>query len=126
MKQVVLKLAVVMVVLLGISGAVWAGPGDDYKVIKKAAKDGKTATMEEVQWFKIEVRDMETNKIKVKVTIPISLVEVVSGWCPEGKMNIDNDMQIDLKQMVAELKKVGPMAFIEVYEDNETVKIWVE
>lgn len=116
----------VLLVLVGLNGTAFAGSSDDYKVIKKSAKENTATSMEEVKWFKIEVRDMETDKIKVKVTIPISLVEVVSNWCPEGKMHIENDMEIDLKQMVQELKKIGPMAFIEVYEDNETVKIWVE
>ena len=121
-----MKWTLVLLVLVGLNGTVLAGSSDDYKVIKKSAKENTAGSMEEVKWFKIEVRDMETDKIKVKVTIPISLVEVVSGWCPEGKMHIENDMEIDLKQMVQELKKIGPMAFIEVYEDNETVKIWVE
>lgn len=130
MKNMVTKLVLVLVVLLGVSGAAWAGPGDDYKVIKKA-KDGKAVSSEEVQWFKIEVRDMETDKLKVKVTIPISLIEIVSEWVPEGKVKVDNDMSIDMKdidlrKVLQELKKVGPMAFVEVYEDNEHVKIWVE
>ena len=69
---------------------------------------------------------MKTGKVKVRVTLPISLMDVVSGWCPKGGLEVDNGMKINLKQLVQELKKVGPMAIVEVYEDNEKVKVWVE
>ena len=122
------KLALVLVVLLGITPAVMGAAADDYKVIKKVVKPGTTTakTMEEVKWFKVEVTDMKTGKVKVRITLPISLIDVVSGWCPKGGIEVDNGMKIDLKQLLRELKKVGPMALVEVYEDNEKVKVWVE
>jgi hypothetical protein len=48
--------------------------------------------------------------------------------CADNKnLRIDrDDYDIDLKELFAELKKVGPMALIEVYEDDEIVKIWLE
>ena len=128
MKGTVMKLALVLVVMIGLMPMVMGSPNDDYKVIKKATKPGvKTAaTMDEVKWFKLEVTDMTTGKVKVRITLPISLIDVVSGWCPKDGLEVDNGMKIDMKQLVRELKKVGPMAYIEAYEDNEAVKIWVE
>lgn len=122
------KLALVLVVLLGITPAVMGAAADDYKVIKKVVKPGTTTakTMDEVKWFKVEVTDMKTGKVKVRVTLPISLIDVVSGWCHKGGLEVENGMKIDLKQLLKELKKVGPMALVEVYEDNEKVKVWVE
>ncbi|MCK5878569.1 MAG: hypothetical protein KAH24_02240 [Holophagae bacterium] len=122
------KLALVLVFMMGIAPAVMGAAADDYKVIKKVVKPGTTTakTMDEVKWFKVEVTDMKTGKVKVRVTLPISLIDVVSGWCPKEGLEVDNGMKINLKQLVQELKKVGPMAIVEVYEDNEKVKVWVE
>jgi len=122
------RMMLAVVLVAGMWTTVQAGPTDDYKVIKKAKTTGSSATVSEARWFKVEVRDTETDKVKVKVTIPVSLLDVVATWCPDGKLKVDNEtnMEIDLRQLVNELKKVGPMAYIEVYEDNETVKVWVE
>ncbi len=122
------RLALVLVVMLGIAPAVMGAAADDYKVIKKVVKPGTTTakTMEEVKWFKVEVTDMKTGKIKVRVTLPISLIDVVSSWCPKDGLEVDKGMKINLKQLVQELKKVGPLAIVEAYDDNEKVKVWVE
>ena len=38
----------------------------------------------------------------------------------EGKSNID------LKALFAELKKVGPMALIEIMDEGALIKVWLE
>ncbi|MGB3860658.1 MAG: hypothetical protein WA915_01135, partial [Candidatus Aminicenantaceae bacterium] len=78
-------------------------------------------------WFKVLVTDAQTKKDKVKITLPISLVEIFMKCADNKNLKIDREeYDIDLKELFAELKKVGPMALIEVYENDEIVKIWLE
>ncbi len=122
------KMVWILIVCLGLVPMVRGAASDDYKVIRKAVRPGVTTakTMDEVKWFKVEVTDMTTGKVKVRITLPISLIDVVSDWCPENGLKMSNGVKINLKQLVRELKKVGPLAIVEACEDNEKVKIWVE
>jgi hypothetical protein len=104
---------VLIVFLLGVflPNLLLADSKDDIQTIKKAVKknpDYKAG--EEVKWFKLLVTDNKTKKDKVKITLPISLIEC----------------DIDLKELFAELKKLGPTVIIEITEDDETVKVWFE
>jgi hypothetical protein len=62
----------------------------------------------------------------VKISLPISLVEMMINACPEEKFKVDNGCQIDIKKIWNELKKSGPLALVEVEDHGETVKIWLE
>ncbi|MCP2520338.1 hypothetical protein NLC82_04135 [Candidatus Aminicenantes bacterium AC-335-A11] len=98
---------------------------EDYKIIKKAIGKEKIKR-EEVKWFKILVVDTRTQKPKVRITIPISLMELIVNSCPEAKFRMEDNCKIELKKFFYELKKLGPLCLIEINEENETVKIWVE
>jgi len=126
-KLIVSFLAVVM--LTGLAGSLAAaGIQNDFQAVKKAVKENPVyESGKEVKWFKVLVTDAKTNKDKVRITLPISLVEVFVK-CAENKhvrMN-RQDLDIDIGELFAELKKLGPMALIEVYEENEIVKVWLE
>jgi len=107
---------------------VLADSDDDLQAVKKAVKENPQYDPgKEAKWFKVLVTDAQTNKDKVKITLPISLVELFMKCADNKNLRIDRDeYDIDLKELFAELKKVGPMALIEVYEDDEIVKIWLE
>jgi Leu/Phe-tRNA-protein transferase len=109
-------------------GAAFADSNDDFQAVKKAVKDNPQYDPgKEAKWLKVLVTDTRTNKDKVKITLPISLVELFMKCADDRNLRIDRDeYDIDLKELFAELKKVGPMALIEVYEDDELVKIWLE
>jgi hypothetical protein len=127
MKRLTIKLLVVVVVFgsfFSING--FARANDDYKVIKKSLKKVSKEVNEEVSWFKILVTDTKTGDVKVKVTIPVAIVEAFTSACPEGNYKINGAKDLDIKKLLKELKKAGPMALIEVNEENETVKIWLE
>jgi hypothetical protein len=128
MKKSICLIAAVCVLSVLLGGSSLAGTNDDIQAIKKAVKDNPNYEPgKEVKWFKLLVTDNKTNKDKVRITLPISLVEVFVK-CAENKhvkLNRE-DCDIDLQAMLAELKKIGPMAIIEVYEDDETVKVWLE
>ncbi len=126
-KLIVSFLAVVM--LSGLTGILAAaGSQNDFQAVKKAVKENPVYDSgKEVKWFKVLVIDAKTNKDKVRITLPISLVEVFVR-CAENKhvrMN-RQDVDIDIGELFAELKKLGPMALIEVYEDDEIIKVWLE
>jgi len=126
-KLIVSFLAVVMTTGLAGSLAV-AGIQNDFQAVKKAVKENPVYDSgKEVKWFKVLVTDAKTNKDKVRITLPISLVEVFVR-CAENKhvrMN-RQDLDIDIGELFAELKKLGPMALIEVYEDDAIIKVWLE
>lgn len=126
-KLIVSFLAVVM--LTGLAGSLAAaGIQNDFQAVKKAVKENPVYDSgKEVKWFKVLITDSKTNKDKVRITLPISLVELFVR-CAENKhvrMN-RQDLDIDIGELFAELKKLGPMALIEVYEENEIVKVWLE
>lgn len=104
----------------------YGNSNQDYKVIKNAVKKNKKAgNPGELSWFKIQVTDNKTKKVKVNITLPFSLVDLLSD-CIDEDIKIKDKEKINFKKVVEELKKHGPMTLVEVYEEDETVKIWFE
>jgi hypothetical protein len=99
------------------------GSAEDYKVIKRAVKNKKTT--DEVTWFRLEVTDKADKKTKVKIRIPLSLVELFAD-CEKEAIDLKDKCKISLKTILRELKKHGPMTLIEAECDKELVKIWFE
>jgi hypothetical protein len=128
MKKVTSLVLVVFVLGVFLPNLLLADSKDDIQTIKKAVKknpDYKAG--EEVKWFKVLVTDNKTKKDKVKITLPISLIETLLKCVDEDDLKIDTDKcDIDLKELFAELKRLGPTVLIEINEDGETVKIWFE
>ena len=128
MKKVASLVLIVFVLGVFLPNLLLADSKDDIQAIKKAVKknpDYKAG--EEVKWFKVLVTDNKTKKDKVKITLPISLIETLLKCVDEDDLDIDGDeCDIDLKELFAELKRLGPAVIIEVTEDDETVKIWFE
>ncbi|MBD3412936.1 MAG: hypothetical protein GF421_00700 [Candidatus Aminicenantes bacterium] len=100
---------------------------NDLQAIKKAVKENpKVKPGQEVKWFKVLITDTKTDKAKVRITLPISLIELILD-AEHDRFDIDRDeYDVDIKEIFAELKKAGPMAIIEVYEDDEIIKVWFE
>jgi hypothetical protein len=126
-KLIVSFLAVVM--LTGLAGSLTAaGEQNEFQAVKKAVKENPVyESGKEVKWFKLLVTDAKTNKDKVRITVPLSLVEVFVKCAENKHVRLNRqDCDIDVGELFAELKKLGPMALIEVYEENEIVKVWLE
>ncbi len=130
MKKLVILVLILFVFCVFLPSLLFADGNDDIQKVKKAVKknpDYKPG--QEVQWFKVLITDNETGKTKVKVTLPVAVVEAVLACAHNKHFKIDDDdCDIDLKELFAELKKHGPMVFIEIYDDDEnvSVKIWLE
>ncbi|MDI6698746.1 MAG: hypothetical protein QME85_07415 [Candidatus Saccharicenans sp.] len=127
MNKVILVTTLVLSLLL-LASNLAAGDRDDYQVIKKAVQEtSKVEPVKEVKWFKVLVTDTRTGKEKVKITMPISLVEIFARCADNKEVRLGRDGCIlNLPELLAELKKVGPLAIIEVNEEDETVKVWLE
>jgi len=123
----ILGLAVVL--LVGFAGQLaLAQDKGDFQALKKAVKENPNVTPgQDVKWFKILVQDANTNKDTVRVTLPISLVEVFVRCAENKRVRMkEHDVDLDIGEVFAELKKLGPMSLIEVYEKDQIIKIWLE
>ncbi|MFO7733577.1 MAG: hypothetical protein R6X21_08000 [Candidatus Aminicenantes bacterium] len=123
--------ALAMLTLAALLAAAPARPAEtqnDFQTIQKAVKDNPAYEAgKDVKWFKVLITDAKTNKDRVRVTLPLALVEIVLRHTDGKHLNVgDSHTEIDLAALFAELKKLGPMALIEVYEDDEIIKIWLE
>jgi hypothetical protein len=113
---------------IALGGIALAESHDDIQAIKKAVKENPNYEPgKEVKWFKILVTDNKAGKDKVRITLPISLVEAFVKCAGDKHLRLDKgECDIDFDELLTELKKVGPMAIVEIYEDDETVKVWLE
>ena len=127
MKKTLVWLAVLLMGLV-VAAGLFAEAADDYKVIKNAVKspESSVAGRKNVQWFKILITGKDGSDEKVKITLPVSLVELMINACPEKKFNVDHGCQIDIQRVWNDLKAAGPLALVEVEDHGETVKIWLE
>ena len=128
MKKVASLVLILFVLGVFLPNLLLADSKDDIQTIKKAVKKNpEYKAGEEVKWFKLLVTDNETKKDKIKITLPISLVEILLECVDEEDLDIDGDeCEIDLKELLKELKELGPAVLIEITEDGETIKIWFE
>lgn len=126
-KASLLFLAILLVGLLAMP-LLRADSRADLQVIKKAVRDNPaSAATGEVKWFKILVTDNRSGKEKVKVTVPIAVVELFLRCAEDKRFRIrEGGCEMDLAAVLKELKAMGPMAFIEINEEEETVKVWIE
>lgn len=126
------KVAILVFIALAFSplfaNPLTADSRDDFQVIKKAIKENPNYEQgKEAKWFKVLVTDARTNKDKVRVTLPISLVEVLLNCSHDKHLGIHNkECNVDFRKLFTELKKLGPMVLIEVFDEDEIVKVWLE
>lgn len=127
MKKGIAGLTIGLIVLVMAAG-LFASSADDYKVIKNAVKSQESSRsgQKSVQWFKILVTGKDGDREKVKLSIPVSLVEMMINSCPDKKFHVEHGCQIDIQKVWNDLKAAGPLALVEVEDHGESVKIWLE
>lgn len=121
MKKNHVLIMVMMVTFLAATFLVMGSSEEDYKVIKNAVKVSSSG---DVTWLKISVFDKKANKETVTVKVPFALLEMFT----EGKdeLKIKEKCDVDFKKVIEILKKSGPTTLVEVDEQDELIKIWVE
>ena len=127
MKKLVILVLILFVFCVFLPSLLFADGNDDLQKVKKAVKknpDFKPG--QEVQWFKVLITDEKTGKDRVRVTIPVSVIEIIFECVDEEDFKFDDDCDVDVRELFRELKKLGPMALIEVYDEGEIVKVWFE
>ncbi len=127
-KAIIFAVAALAAVMFVVSAFALTGPGDDFQAIKKAVKEnpsavpGKAAT-----FFRVQVTDIRTGKVDVQITLPISVIDIVSRCVSKEALRIhDHGCDIDLQELFSELKSLGPTMFIELTDHNDHVKVWLE
>lgn len=127
MKKRIAVLSVCLMVFV-LAATLAAAAADDYKVIKNAVSGpaASKAGQKSLQWFKILVTGKDGAQEKVKITLPVSLVEMMLSACPEKKFNVEHGCEIDIQRIWNDLKAAGPLSLVEVEDHGETVKIWLE
>jgi hypothetical protein len=128
MKRTAVATVAIVALVLALGSFVRAEGPDDIQAIKKAVKENPNYEPgKDVKWFKVLVTDNKAGKDKVRVTLPLSLVEAFVKCADNDHLKLDHGhTDIDFGQLLVELKKVGPMAIIEIFEEDETVKVWLE
>jgi hypothetical protein len=125
-KTIIALIAVLAVTLL--AGPVVAAHRSDFRTIQKAVKQNPAYEEgKEVRWFKVLVTDGKSGETKVKVTLPIALIDLILSSAAARHVKIDESRcEIDLWALWMELKKAGPMALIEIQDDGALIKVWLE
>ncbi len=111
--------------LITFAGSVYAETNDDYKVIKNAIKGSKVKNSG-VLYFRVSVKDTKTNRTRVKIRLPLNLIEFLLDSLDENLSIHKSGKKINFKTVLQLLKTNGPQTLIEVAEEESTVKIWIE
>ncbi len=128
MKKLAVPTIAIVALVLALGSFVRAEGHDDIQAIKKAVKENPNYEPgKEAQWFKVLVTDNKAGKDKIRITLPLSLVEAFVKCADDDHLKLDHGKtDIDFGQLLVELKKVGPMAIVEIFEEDQTVKVWLE
>jgi hypothetical protein len=127
MKRIALLLTAVLIIGIAAVPAAEKNKADLAAIKRAVAENPAPETAPAAKWFKVLVIDARTNKEKVKITLPISLVEIFVKSARNSHVRMRrHDVDIDIAELWSELKKIGPMTFIEIAEGDEIVKVWIE
>lgn len=127
-KTAVLALGIAIAGFVATPARAAATHEDDLQAIKKAVRENPGPRRGgEAKWFKIVIVDKTVGEAVVKVTVPLSLVEILLRGSDNKHLRIDREKcDIDVETVVKELKAAGPMSVIELNENNCTIKVWLE
>ncbi|MGZ5424559.1 MAG: hypothetical protein ACXW2V_08040 [Candidatus Aminicenantales bacterium] len=119
--------------ILALAAPAVAANRNDFKVIQSAVKKSPNPEYvegREVRWFKVLITDSKSSEAKVKLTLPVALIELILSCDDTRHVKINDDKygrcEVDLKALWTELKKAGPMSIIEIEDDGAVVKVWLE
>ncbi|MGZ5439842.1 MAG: hypothetical protein ACXWFJ_08325 [Candidatus Aminicenantales bacterium] len=119
--------------IIALAAPAVAAHRNDFKVIQSAVKKSPNPEYvegREVRWFKVLITDSKSSEAKVKLTLPVALIELILSCDDTRHVKINDDKygrcEVDLKALWTELKKAGPMSIIEIEDEGAVVKVWLE
>lgn len=110
-------------------------PIEELKANKPETFHGLTITKEDVapgkddgrpRWLKIRVRDLDTGRNRVSVTLPIGFVNFGLGIARRFGADFDDNQQIDEIWRLVKEGQRGMLIDVEDEEDNEQVQIYLD
>jgi len=128
MKKTAIAILAVVALTFLAAPVLRAAAANDFQAIQKAVKQNPAYEEgKEVKWFKVLITDTKTGKDKLRVTLPLALIEALVKCADDKDMKFkEQGCDVDLKVLFAELKKAGPMALIEVMDEGALIKVWLE
>jgi len=124
------RTAIMIMVLLalGLAAPAVSAHGDDFQSFQKAVKrNPHYEEGREIRWFKVEIRERHSREAGLKISLPVAIIELVLSCGDTRHVRFDDgDCEVDLRALWKELKKAGPMALIELRDDDALIKIWLE
>jgi len=144
MKTLTKSLIAVIAIAAVLGSTAFAAPAavsdkDNWRVIKNAVQeDGRHEHARgEARWFKIVITDDDSRDEAVRITLPLSLVEGIARLASnhhsrsrhfdcDSDLDLDIDVDIDFEEVLAQLKKSGPLSLVEIRDDDALIKIWIE
>lgn len=85
----------------------------------------KAAEGRDPRWLRVRVTDKKTNKVKVNVTLPMSVVNV---GIKLGARLVPESGDVDLPAVIAAIRsgQVGKVFEYDNEEEGERIEIWLE
>lgn len=133
MKNRLAALAAAAAVGISFAPALAASENDSWQMVKRAVQEESrpASARKEARWFKIIIADRGSRGGDLKVTLPLSLVEGLARLAavsdePRRFRCGDRELDIDVLEVLEQLKEAGPLALIEIKDDDVLIKIWIE
>jgi hypothetical protein len=89
---------------------------------------GETTTTGEGKFLKVKVWDMHQEKLKVNVTVPLSLVKWGMKFVPEKAQIKMREQNIDMEAVTEAIEKdlIGKIVEVDDDEKGEHVEVYIE
>lgn len=128
MKKTALLVLVVVISCFILAALLLGTEDSDLQSIKKAVKKNpRYDSNREVRWFKMIFTSRDNKKEQIKVTVPLTLVDLIFGCIKEKEFKIEcDDYDLDLRKLYKELREAGPMSLIEISSEDGLLKLWLE
>lgn len=95
------------------------------QALQEGTRRGDREKGRDPRWLRVRVTDLRTNKAKVNVNLPMSLVNV---GVKLGARFIPTDGEVDIAGILDSIRRgqIGKVFEFEDSNDGERVEIWVE
>lgn len=121
----------VIVVVAVFAGAAFAAPSsnNEWQVVKKTSQNDapRAVVRGEAKWFKVLIMDRHEKGEEVRITLPLSLIKGIACLASDKHVRCHGrDLDLDFVEILDQLEKAGPLALIEIGDDEGMIKVWIE